>query len=145
MKNFKDLFQMISYLQYPLMVIGLIYVYKPLFLGKENMFEDYNNALIFSGLAIGFSTLQDTTKTQNKISKRVWENPKWGKIFLIYITIMTFFFILIGIIGLYLSSENAIKQLSIGILVFGIGMIGLLKAALEMFEHHRLDKKVSVK
>ena len=73
----KSAFQIISYAQYPLMLIAAFFVIKPYINGleflKENpniFFLNYNNALIFFGLGIGFSTLQDTTKTQNNFSKK---------------------------------------------------------------------------
>ena len=68
-------FQKISYLQYPMMLIAMYFAIKPYTYifeaGMENqdkMFADLNSLLIFMGLGISFSTLQDTTKTQNKFS-----------------------------------------------------------------------------
>jgi protein-S-isoprenylcysteine O-methyltransferase Ste14 len=105
------------------------------------MWEDYNTLLIFSGIGTSFSTLQDTSKTQNTLSKRVWENPKYGKIALTAIAAMALLFILTGMATLLGMSESDLKELSLGLIVFGIGMIGMLKAAIEMFENHRADKK----
>ncbi|RXG16237.1 hypothetical protein DSM03_103423 [Leeuwenhoekiella aestuarii] len=137
--NFRKIFQSISYLQYPLMLIGLFYALVPYLKGfdylKENpdiIFENYNYTLIFMGLGISISTLQDTTKTQNNFSKKIWENPKKGKV-------------AIGIFGYFISVNEKLQQLSIGILIFGIGLIGFLKTALEVFENHRLDKNVAPK
>ena len=73
--NFKTVFHYVSYIQYPLMLITLYFVVSPFFTGmekiKENpdlIFKNLNLMLIFMGLAISFSTLQDTHKTQNKLS-----------------------------------------------------------------------------
>ncbi len=137
MHNATKLFHLVSYLQYPLMAIGLYYCYKPLMFGKESLFTDYNKALTFIGLAISFATLQDTTKTQNKISKRVWENPKYARIFLIYICLLILFIFGFGMYGLFVSKNPNIQELSFGTIIFGIGLIGLLKSAVEMAEHHR--------
>lgn len=137
----KLLFHKISYIQYPLMLIALFFMFKPYFTGFEMIWENYNNALIFMGLAISFSTLQDTQKTQNKISKKVWENPRKGKIFLVIMGLTALFFILSGMYGIFISENGIFKEVSFGMFVFGIGFIGMLKAAMEMFENHRLDKK----
>lgn len=101
--------------------------------------------LIFGGLGISLSTLQDTTKTQNKLSLQVWQNPKKGKLMLTLIGIMALFLILIGLFGMYSSTSEIIQQLAIGTIVTGIGLIGLLKVAMEMFENHRLDKNLTKK
>lgn len=83
-----DYFHKVSYLQYPFMAVALWYVIKPytyLFDDPENYFlialADYQNMLIFLGIGISFSTLQDTTKTQNNFSKKVWQSPRKGKAF----------------------------------------------------------------
>ncbi|MCF6279228.1 MAG: hypothetical protein L3J14_02660 [Flavobacteriaceae bacterium] len=145
--DFKKKFQAISYLQYPLMLLALFFSFKPYFNGIEYMAsnlkevaKDYNYVLIFIGLGIAFSTLQDTTKTQNKFSKKIWENPKKGKIAIILITCMTFFTLIIGVFGYFISNNEIIKELSFGTIVMGIGLIGFLKTALEVFENHRKDK-----
>lgn len=69
----KQLFHYLSYLQYPLMLIGVYFSVKPLIFGLDNIWKDYSSLLVFVGL--------------------------------------------------------------------GIGLVGMLKAVIEMFENHRLDKK----
>ena len=96
------------------------------------------------GLGISFSTLQDTTKTQNKFSRKIWENPKKGKIAIFAISLMTLFIIVNGLIGYFNTTDSRLKELSSGIIILGIGMIGLLKSAIEMFENHRKDKNVAI-
>lgn len=145
MSSARDLFHKISYLQYPLMAVALFYAFKPYVVGFDTIWVNYNFMLIFGGLGVSLSTLQDTSKTQNKFSKRVWENPKKGKLMLGLMASMALSLILIGLFGMYLSTSEIIQQLAIGTIVFGIGLIGLLKAALEMFENHRLDKKLTDK
>lgn len=140
MPNTRDLFHKISYLQYPLMVIAVVYAIKPYIYGFDTIWVNYNYMLIFGGLGVSISTLQDTTKTQNNISKRIWENPKKGKMMLAVIGSTAMFLILIGLFGMYTASNEIIQQIAIGTIVFGIGLIGMLKAAMEMFENHRLDK-----
>ena len=71
--NFKATFHYISYLQYPLMLIGLYFVFNPYLSGVEKLrenpdliFQNLNNALIFMGLGISFSSLQDKKATHTK-------------------------------------------------------------------------------
>ena len=143
--NTRIFFHKISYLQYPLILTGVYFAYLPFFaedgFSKENYFEAINNALIFMGLGVSFSSLQDTTKTQNKFSKNIWESPRKGKMAIIIFSIFILINLLLGVIGYFGLQDSAFKSLSIGFIVFAIGLIGLLKAAIEMFENHRLDKK----
>lgn len=136
MQSAKDFFHKISYLQYPIMAVALFFCYRPLFSGLENIWADLNKGLVFLGLGVSFSTLQDTTKTQNKISKRVWENPRYSRIFLIVLSFQIIIFIGMGLVGMFLTDIQALQELSLGFLMFSIGMLGLLKAAVEMAENH---------
>ena len=144
MFNPRDIFQKISYIQYPLLLIAMFYVFRPYYLGFDTLWENYNYGLIFMGLGISFSTLQDTTKTQNKLSKKIWEHPKKGKIALVIMGLMALYFVLIGLFGIYISNSEVLQQISFGMLVLGIGLIGMLKSAIDMFENHRLDKNANV-
>lgn len=136
MQSAKDFFHKISYLQYPIMAVALFFCYRPLFSGLENIWADLNKGLVFLGLGVSFSTLQDTTKTQNKISKRVFENPRYSRIFLIILSFQIIVFIGMGLVGMFLTDIQALQELSLGFLMFSIGMLGLLKAAVEMAENH---------
>jgi len=138
----KDVFHKISYLQYPVLAYSLYHYY--LFfislMEKEIEWGELNNVLVFVGISFSLSTLQDTTKTQNKISKKIWEHPVKGKIALIVISVLTVGFIVIGVVGLLGNKGRVYEEFSFGLIVLGIGLIGLLKAAIEMFENHRKDK-----
>lgn len=136
MNKAKDFFHKISYLQYPIMAVAVFFCYRPLFSGLENIWADFNKGLVFLGLGISFSTLQDTTKTQNKISKRIFENPRYSRIFLIVLSFQIVLFIGMGLAGMFLSDIPALQELSFGFFMFSIGMLGLLKAAVEMAENH---------
>ena len=92
------------------------------------------------GIGMSFSTLQDTKKTQNNISKKIWQSPTKGKIFIFSLAASNLFMFVLGISGLYVSQDNALSEVSLGLIVFAIGILGVLKAAMEMFENHRLDK-----
>lgn len=136
----RDVFQTVSYLQYPLMLVALGYAIKPLVTGLDGLLDDANYALLYMGIGIGLSSLQDPTRTQNEISRKVWQNPRKGMVMLWVLAFYAFGMIIVGLLGSYLSSTSAINQLSLGLFSLGLGMIGLLKTAIEMFEHHRLDK-----
>ena len=136
MNKAKDFFHKISYLQYPIMAAAIFFCYRPLLSGLENIWADYNKGLVFLGLGVSFSTLQDTTKTQNKLSKRIWENPRYARIFLIFLSFLIVVFIGMGLVGMFLTDIQALQELSFGFLIFSIGMLGMLKAAVEMAENH---------
>lgn len=140
--NPRRFFHVISYLQYPLLICAF-YFYVPfiqaLYSGEVE-FSNLDYFLIMLGVALSFSTLQDTTKTQNKVSKKIWQNPRAGKIFLVVLALSTFSMIFSGIVCIILPIENALKDVAVGITVLGIGLLGVLKAGIEMFENHRLDK-----
>lgn len=140
MLNAKDLFHKISYLQYPLMLVGLYYAVRPYIVGFDMLWDSLNNLLIFMGLGISFSTLQDTSKVQNEASRRVWEDPKKGKAFLTFMSIATLVFIVLGLVGYFAAPNKILQELSFGLIVLGIGFMGMVKSAVEMFENHRKDK-----
>jgi hypothetical protein len=142
--NTKKIFHLISYLQYPLILAGVLFIFRTFLTGFETLWENYNYTLIFFGVGISFSTLQDTSKTQNKLSLRIWQNPKSGKVFIVIMTLMTFFFTIIGLIGLMISEHSILREIAVGLTVLGIGFINMLKAAIEMFENHRIDKNPAV-
>lgn len=140
MSNTALLFHRISYLQYPCMLLALFLVSYSIITDIQTIFYYFNHALVFMGLGVSFSTLQDTTTTQNEISRKVWVDPVKGKRMITVSGITTFTFILLGITGLLSSPDSIIRQLSLGFIAFGIGLIGMLKAMIEMFENHRIDK-----
>lgn len=139
----KQFFHAVSYLQYPLMLIALFFVIQPYLGGIEAAFEDFNIVLrginktfIFMGLGISFSTLQDTTKTQNEFSRKIWENPKKSRRFLTVFSISILVILIFGIYAYFSSADSAIKEVSFGAIVLGIGMVGMLKSAIEMADYH---------
>lgn len=146
--NFKLAFHYLSYLQYPLMLSALYCAFSPYLAGfaalKANpslIFEGLNTALIFMGLGLSFSSLQDTSKMQNKFSQNIWQNPAKGKLVIGLMCVMILLFLLMGLAGYFFSNQGILKDLSVGTIVLALGMFGFLKGALEIFEQHRLDKK----
>lgn len=146
--TFKQFFHVVSYLQYPLMLTALFFAFKPYFDGLDTIkqnpeayFENLNVMLIFTGLGTSFSSLQDTTKTQNKLTRKIYEDPLKGKVFIGFIILMIGFCLVMGLVGFFSIEEKIINNVSVGLIVLGLGMFGFLKAGVEMFENHRLDKK----
>ncbi|MFA0963835.1 hypothetical protein AB9P05_18665 [Roseivirga sp. BDSF3-8] len=136
MKKARNIFHVISYLQYPLMAAALYFAIQPYLTGFEDVLESINIMLIFMGVAISFSTLQDTTKTQNKLSLKVYQNPKAARVFLIYLLVIIVVFMGAGFVGLLGQEDSKLREISIGLIVLSIGMLGMLKAAVEMAEYH---------
>jgi len=136
MKNFRNLFQKISYLQYPLMGISLFFMYRPWLNNRQNLLDDFNLGLVFMGLAITFSTLQDTKKTQNKMSEKIWKNKKYATWFIVYFLLIIF--VLIALALFWQFGDNAALQgLSWGVLSIAMGLVGVVKGGLEMAEYQQ--------
>jgi hypothetical protein len=138
MDKVKQWFHAVSYVQYPLMLVGLGYMVYPYIAGFDKFWPSLNSTLVFFGLAISFSTLQDTRKTQNNFSKKIWENPRKGMIALAAIAVTTGLFLVLGMVGFLMTQAGIIKEVSFGTLMLGLGYVGLLKSAVEMHEHHRI-------
>ena len=145
--NARDVFQWLSYLQYPALLVALGYATKAgwslSMAGADSgatIFDDFNYVLLYAGIGIGLSSLQDPTKTQNEVSRRVWQDPRKGRWLLLLISFYTLGAMVAGLVGAYLADTTVVNQLSLGLVAFGLGMVGLLKTAIEMREYHRLDK-----
>ncbi|MGE8213833.1 MAG: hypothetical protein ACN6Q8_09570 [Stenotrophomonas sp.] len=137
----RQVFQWLSYLQYPALLVAFGYAARPLFNGMDGMLDAYNSALLYAGVGVGMSSLQDPRKTQNTMSRKVWEDPRKGGFMLWVLAIQALLPIVLGLLGVALASNTTLAQLALGLVAFGLGMIGLLKTAIEMREHHRLDKQ----
>jgi F0F1-type ATP synthase assembly protein I len=142
-RNPRKLFHAASYLQYPFMAVACFYVIRPYFNGFDSIFEDFNFALLYAGVAIGFSSLQDPTTTQNEMSRRIWEDPRKGSRAIAMIAAVVVLAIAGGLAGLYVAAGSPWSQVAMGLVGLGLGMFGLLKTAIEMFENHRLDRNPS--
>jgi len=150
MRSAKQIFHILSYLQYPLLILAVYFSIKPYLNGMEYLsnnqdilFKNYNYFLIFLGLGISFSTLQDTTKTSINFEKKIWENPKKGRNFIILLSLTILLVLAYGIFGYFITNNEKIKELSFGAIVLGIGLIGFLKTAIEVFDNHRKDKSTT--
>lgn len=142
MPNARQVFHWLSYLQYPMIAASFIF-YVPFIMSMtsgEPDLELLDKFLIMLGVSLSFSTMQDTTKTQNKLSKRVWESPRAGKLFLSVLGVFTLFLIVMGLVLLLFPVTSVFGEIAVGILLLGLGLLGLMQSAIEMYENHRLDK-----
>ena len=146
-RSVRDFFQALSYLQYPALAMALVYaVLAGLALGKAAqagmapVFDLMNYVLLYAGVGIGLSSLQDPTKTQNEMSRKVWQDPRKGRWMLALLAFYALGAMAVGLLGAYRAQTTVMNQLSLGLVAFGLGMVGLLKTAIEMREHHRLDR-----
>ncbi|WP_119717432.1 hypothetical protein [Cognatilysobacter tabacisoli] len=145
--SLRDVFQWVSYLQYPAMLAALGYAAKSAWswsaleaTGWSPVHDDWNYLLLYAGIGIGLSSLQDPTRTQNEVSRRVWQDPRKGRWMLALLGIYALGALAVGLAGAYMAGSTVVNQLSLGLVALGLGMIGLLKTAIEMREHHRLDR-----
>ena len=132
------------------MFTALFFALRPYFSGLETIkqnpdlyFENLNSMLIFMGLGVSFASLQDITKTQNKLTRKIYEDPKKGRLFILMIILMIGFVLGSGLVGFFSNNDKTINELSVGLIVLGLGMFGFLKAGVEMFEYHRSDKNAA--
>jgi hypothetical protein len=135
MSKIKQIFHLISYLQYPAMITGLFYALKPFFDGGNVDLENLNNGLVFVGLGISLSTLEDITKTQNNLFKLIRKNPRTGKTIIILMSVITFLILVLGIFGIFFSGNDMLNELYFGLILLGVGLIGFLKSAIEIIEN----------
>lgn len=73
--------------------------------------------------------------------KKIWENPKWGKISILIIAMMSLFALGVGVLGYFASPNEKLEELSFGLVVLGIGLISLLKTAVEVYENHQVKNE----
>jgi hypothetical protein len=135
MSKIKHIFHLISYLQYPAMIAGLVYILTPIIAGEHLDLANLNNALVFVGLGLSLSTLQDTAKTQNKLFKFMLENPRNGKWIITLMSVVTFLILALGIFGIFFSGNQLLNELYFGLILLGVGLIGFLKSAIETIEN----------
>ena len=137
MEKLKRTFHLLSLLQHPFGFAAMVYYVIfmiSLFKGEVDWLI-MNNILLLVGLSMSFATLQDTTKVKSKFSKKIWSSRKWGAIALMLIVLLALMFIVFGLNFYFLRNDNGTDEISIGMIVLGIGFIGLLKTSTEIFEN----------
>ena len=124
------IFHYTSFIKYPILLIGIYFFYKPLFIENSNLFEDYNNGLIFFGLGIGLDSLKDYQKL-TWLDKKVYYKPKIAKYYFLVLGFSIFSIIAVGILFYFRAEQSVFKELSIGFIIVGIGSLGLLKSGIQ--------------
>lgn len=94
-----------------------------------------NLGLVFMGIGVSFATLQDTTKTQNNFSKRIFQSRLYSRWFLAIACFMVVFFLAIGLTGLLWLNSGPLYDVAYGLISLGVGFIGMVKGATEIAEH----------
>lgn len=54
--------------------------------------------------------------------------------------LLTLFCLLFGLYGFLFSTNEKLNQISVGLVVLGIGILGMLKMAIEMAAYHSQQK-----
>lgn len=145
MKNIRQLFHTLSYLQYPLVLIAFFYLVKPLFKGfgylsahPDFLFNAHSKALVLFGVTLSFSALQDTSRTSLRFEKKIWRSPKKAKRMLLITLTTAFLFFASGLWGFF-ATESFKKEFAYGSVVLAVGILGYLKFQLDIFDTHKKD------
>jgi hypothetical protein len=132
MKCIKQVLHYSSYPQYPAMLLALFYVLRPLLEGAGLNSTDLNSALVFVGLGISLATLQDPSKSHNKLFSYIKDHSGDGK--RIIIVIVAIILLVLGLIGFFSENNNTLHELNFGFFLFGVGLIGFLQHAIDILE-----------
>lgn len=135
MKKFLNIFHYISFISVPFLLLAIFYAYKPLIFGMDNLWFDFNYCLTFMGIGLSFTSLADTKK-KNKLSRKLYGNPKFARGFLIYAFSLFLLIFGFGLYALLISRNENLNELSIGIIILSIGYLGVFRMAIEMVRNH---------
>ncbi|MEM9299133.1 MAG: hypothetical protein AAF149_15000 [Bacteroidota bacterium] len=141
MEKLIRIFHYLSLIKYPIMLIGLYYCYRPILFDDSSFFQDINLGLIFIGLGIGLDSLKDYGKL-NWLDKKVLHKPKIAKYYFIIFGLIILGLICIGIKNYLSTDDSKLKELSIGFIVVGIGLIGLLKSGIEATKNYMNRERI---
>lgn len=141
MDRFFKILHFISFLQYVFIAIALYYCYEPLFKGVRNfnidmIIHNYNLGLLFLGVALSFASLADVNK-RTKIGDKIFGKEKRAKLWLTLVCFLIVIVFVLGILCKFFMKDQALNNLSVGIFVFGIGMLGLLRMNLEIIKSYQ--------
>ncbi len=149
MKNIRQLFHLLSYFQYPLVLIAFFLLIKPLLKGfeylslhPEYLFDTYSIALTFLGLSLSFSALQDPDKTSLWFERTIWKNSRKAKGILFTTMGTSLIFFAAGLFA-FIASESFKKEFAYGSIVLAIGLLGYLKFQLDIFDKYRKERESS--
>lgn len=123
-------FHYISFIKYPILLLALFFAYRPIFNEQVEAVAQLNTSLILMGLGLGLDSLKDYTKL-NWLDRQVFHRPKAAKVYLIILALIIFSIIILGVTEYFSTTDSKLKELSIGMIVFGIGAIGFLKSGIQ--------------
>ncbi len=123
-------FHYVSFIKYPIMILALYFLYRPILNDQLDMVEGFNTGLILMGVGLGLDSLKDYKKL-NWLDRQVFHRPKFAKVYLAVLGVIIFSLILLGLKEYFSTHDTKTKDLSIGIIVFGIGAIGFLKSGIQ--------------
>ena len=89
---------------------------------------------------MGLDSLKDYGKL-TWLDKKVYHKPKIAKYYFSVLGLVILSVIISGIIGYFSTEQNALKELSIGFIIFGIGTIGILKAGIQVTKNFMETEK----
>ena len=130
MNSIIRLFHYISFIKYPLLAVAVYFCYRPVLFDDSNYLGDTNTGLIFLGLGISLDSLKDYKKL-TWLDKQVLHRPKLAKYYFALIAMIILGTIIVGAKGYFSAEKNNLKELSVGLIVLGIGAIGFLKSGIE--------------
>ncbi|NRB64237.1 MAG: hypothetical protein HRU40_14640 [Saprospiraceae bacterium] len=141
MEKIFRIFHYASFLQYPFLGLALFYCYKPIFKGLNYFDTDaiidlYNTSLLFLGIALSFTSLADIRK-RTKLGDHIFGNKKRARKWLIYMCSLIIIIFGFAIFCKFFTNNEKLENLSIGLFVLGIGMLGLLRMNIEIIKSYQ--------
>jgi MFS family permease len=116
------------------MLIALYYAIQPYFSGTGTDLVSLNNAMVFVGLGISLATLQDPSRSQNKVFRYISEHPGHGKRMIALMAVITLFIMIFGLIGFFQEKNQTLNELYFGFFLLGVGLIGFIKGAVDVMD-----------
>lgn len=137
-KKFLKLIHSLHYLQYPFLIIGLGYSFKKYFIENSDKWADMNMSLLFFGIGLSFAGFADVKKIGGW-SKKIMRHPRMSKLFIFYSILLSFGLMATGFYAMFQIKNSAFKEVSIGLIVLGIGVISLIKMSVELMESNAVE------
>ena len=123
-------FHYVSFVKYPLLLLALYFIYRPILFDDTDVVSNFNTGLIFMGIGFGLDSLKDYKKL-NWLDRQVLHRPKVARFYLAVMALVIFSFIGMGVKAYFSTEDSTLKEVAIGLIVFGIGAIGFLKSGIE--------------
>lgn len=130
MSRFLKYFHYLSYLQYVFLVWALFY-WIMIFIGSKSYQNIYiNYSLILFGISISFTSFYNL-KNKKGFSDKLFLKPKLFKVYIVYVLVLSFSLLFWGIYLYFFAASGKSSDISIGLIVLGIGVLNLLKMSIE--------------